>query len=72
MSATTEAPVPVPRRLLRVAEAAEALAVSEPMVWKLIKTGALRSIKVGNARRIPVDALDEFVEHQAATGGEAA
>lgn len=68
----TERETPVPRRLLRVPEAAEALAVSEALAWSLIKSGGLRSIKVGTARRVPVTALDEFVEHQGANGGEAA
>lgn len=51
----------VPRRLHLVEEAAEALSLSRTMVYELIRTGELRSVKVGRARRVPADAIDEFV-----------
>ncbi|QVQ51329.1 helix-turn-helix domain-containing protein [Spiractinospora alimapuensis] len=57
---------PTPRRLLRVHEAAGALAISEAMCWSLIKTGRLRSIKIHTARRVPIEALDEFVDQAVA------
>jgi excisionase family DNA binding protein len=47
--------------LLTVEEAAEALALGRTKVYELLDAGALRSIKIGRARRIPVEALHEFV-----------
>jgi len=47
--------------LLRPEEAARALAIGRTAVFELIRSGRLRSVKVGGLRRIPVTALDEFV-----------
>ncbi len=47
--------------LLTVEQAAEALALGRTKVYELLDAGALRSIKIGRARRIPVEALQEFV-----------
>lgn len=52
----------IPRVAYKVPEAAQALAMCEATVWKLVKSGALRSYKVGAARFVPASALDEFVE----------
>jgi excisionase family DNA binding protein len=43
--------------LLTVEEAADALALGRTKVYELLDAGALRSIKIGRARRIPVEAL---------------
>jgi excisionase family DNA binding protein len=43
-------------------EAASILGVSRTCVYDLIRTGQLRSVKLGKARRIPSEALREFVE----------
>jgi len=51
----------VPRRLLTVAEAADALAVCQTTVKRLVASGQIESRKIGAARRIPVEALDAFV-----------
>jgi excisionase family DNA binding protein len=42
-------------------EAAAALAISRSSLYELLRTGALRSVHIGASRRIPADALDEFV-----------
>jgi excisionase family DNA binding protein len=47
--------------LYRPKEAAEALGMSRTAVFRLIKTGQLRSIKYDGYRLIPADALKEFV-----------
>ena len=49
-----------PRSLLTVGEAAEQLHLSQSTVKNLIRDGRLRSIKVGGARRVPVDAISEL------------
>ena len=47
--------------LLRVGEAAEQLRLSERTLWRLLKTGELRSIRIGRQVRIrPVD-VEAFV-----------
>lgn len=58
------APVEIPRSnvLLTAEEAAESLRVSRTVVYALIKNGELRSVKIGSSRRIPVAALDEYVD----------
>lgn len=55
-------PTTPPRVAYKVPEAAKALAMCEATVWKLVKSGEIRSYKVGAARFIPATALDEFIE----------
>lgn len=43
-------------------EAAEQLGVGLTTVRTLIMSGELRSVKVGRARRVPADALREYVQ----------
>ena len=57
----TDAPHRPPRLLLRPEDAADMLSLSRTTVYGLLRSGALRSVKVGGLRRIPVDALEEFV-----------
>lgn len=47
--------------LLRVDEAAEALALSRTKVYELMASGELESLKLGRARRIPITALSKLV-----------
>jgi excisionase family DNA binding protein len=49
------------RMLLTPVEAAEQLAVSRTMVYELMAAGKLRSITIGRLRRVPVDAIQEFI-----------
>jgi excisionase family DNA binding protein len=49
--------------LLRPEQAAEALSIGRTAVYALIRSGRLRSVKVGGLRRIPAGALVEFVRH---------
>jgi excisionase family DNA binding protein len=51
----------VERVLLRPEEAAQALGVSRTTVFELMRSGALRSVKIGAARRVSATALAEFV-----------
>ena len=48
-------------RLLTVVEAAEYLALSRGAIYNLLNTGALTSIHIGRARRIPLGELQRFV-----------
>ena len=51
----------LPVLLVRPEEAARALGVGRTKVYELMRCGALRSVRVGGLRRIPVAALNEFV-----------
>jgi excisionase family DNA binding protein len=50
-----------PRLLLTVEQVAERPALGRTTVYSLIKSGDLTSVKIGQIRRIPADALDDFV-----------
>ena len=50
------------RLLLTVKEAAQRLALGRSMAYRLIQNGALKSVKVGSARRVRVNDLEDFVE----------
>jgi excisionase family DNA binding protein len=51
-----------PRLLLRVEEAGHQLNIGRTVMYELIRSGRLRSVKVGKLRLIPSSALVEFVE----------
>jgi excisionase family DNA binding protein len=48
-------------RLLTIEQAAERLQIGRTFAYGLIQRGELASIKLGRARRIPVQAIDEYV-----------
>lgn len=48
--------------LLRPEEAAELLSIGRSKVYELIGTGELVSVRIGASRRIPTQALAEFVQ----------
>lgn len=53
---------PVPERaLLTPEQAAAALGISRSQIFALLKTGELSSLKLGVSRRIPREAIAEFV-----------
>jgi excisionase family DNA binding protein len=49
------------RVLLRPEEVAQALSISRSTVFLLMRSGELRSVKIGKSRRVPVDAVTEYV-----------
>ncbi len=57
-----------PPRLIRVEDAAKLLNVGRSAVYDLIRSGRLRSVKIGKSRRIPREAVDEVI---AALAGDA-
>lgn len=59
----------VPPVVYRVEEAAEALRLTRDAVYELIRSGQLRSFKVGRRRLVPIEALTEYV---ASMSGDAA
>jgi excisionase family DNA binding protein len=50
------------RRALRPKEAAKAYSVSRTLLYEWMKSGRLRSVRLGGARLIPVDALEALIE----------
>lgn len=55
--------------LLTPEEAAEVLGIGRTRVFRLMATGELRSLLIGRSRRIPADALPEFVAVLEAVAG---
>jgi excisionase family DNA binding protein len=53
--------LPVPAVLYRVDEAADALRLSRSLLYELIRSGQLRTVKAGRRRLVPVEALAEYV-----------
>ena len=47
--------------LLTVSEAAEMLGLGRTKVYQLVTDGALDSVAIGRARRIPAIAVEQFV-----------
>lgn len=57
--------IPLPERLAyRPAEAAVALGVSRPTLYKLMRRADFPAINLGNRRLIPVDGLKRWLEAQ--------
>lgn len=56
-----DAPAELPKLLLTPIEAATALGLGRTKLYELISTGALFSLRIGGARRIPRSAVDAFV-----------
>ena len=54
----------VEQLLYKPIQASDYLQLGRSKTYELIRTGALRSIRVGRAIRIPAAALREFVEQQ--------
>jgi excisionase family DNA binding protein len=48
-------------RLYRVDGALIELGIGRATLYRLIKSGEIRTVKIGKSRRIPAEALDEFV-----------
>lgn len=58
----TPTAAPVPPVVYRVEEAADALRISRSGIYELIRSGRLRTVKVGSRRLVPVEALTEYID----------
>lgn len=56
--------------LLTPESAAERLAIGERTLYRLLEAGELPSVRIGRSRRIPADALVEYVERLRAEQGQ--
>jgi excisionase family DNA binding protein len=52
------------RLLLRVNEVAEALALSRSTVYELIRSGEIKSIRIGRATRVSTEWLRDWIREQ--------
>lgn len=50
--------------LLTVPQAADRLGVGRSLLYEMIRRGEVQSIRIGRARRIPVSALECFVQER--------
>jgi excisionase family DNA binding protein len=44
------------------------LGLSRPMIYKLIRTGQLRTVNIGRTRRVPVTELKRLIDVDGHTG----
>jgi excisionase family DNA binding protein len=51
----------VPRKAVSVDDAAAMLGVGRSMMYELLETGGVHSVKVGRRRLVPIAALDDFL-----------
>lgn len=66
MAEQPQTELPQPRQLpapvlLTVEEAAEQLRIGRTQAFHLIKTNQIQSVKIGNSRRIPAAAIDDYL-----------
>jgi excisionase family DNA binding protein len=54
-------PDPAGRALYRIPEAMRLLGLSRSVIYKLIRSGRLRSVKEGTTRLIPAEAIADYV-----------
>jgi excisionase family DNA binding protein len=47
--------------LYSVPEVASVLSLSERLIWKLVRTGDIKSFKIGAARRVERKAIDDYL-----------
>ena len=47
--------------LLRPREAADALGISRSKLYELLRAGEVESVCIARSRRVPVDALNDYV-----------
>lgn len=47
--------------LLKVSEVAARFRVSKMTVYRLVHSGQIRSVKIGNSFRIPVSAVEDYI-----------
>lgn len=52
---------PAAKALYRVPEAMTLLNLSRSVIYRQLRLGRLRSVKEGNTRLIPADAIDDYV-----------
>ena len=49
------------RIVLTIEEAAERLGIGRTLMYSLVASGEVESVQIGRLRRVPIDALDDFL-----------
>lgn len=57
-----EGVVSADKLLLRIEEAAKRLGIGRSLMYRLVLSGQVQSVPLGRLRRIPAEALEEYVE----------
>lgn len=70
--AGNRAPERPPRLLLTVEEAADCIGICRASMFKLIRRGEVKSVKVGRLRRVTPAALEDYVRRLSALADSAA
>ena len=52
------------RLLIRPAEAAQALGIGRSKIYELIASGAIPSVRIGRAVRVPIQELKDWLDNQ--------
>jgi excisionase family DNA binding protein len=63
---------PVRPMNLRVEEAATIIGIGRTAAYELVRTGALRSFKIGKLRRVPREEAERYARELASDVGQAA
>lgn len=58
---------PAPKLLYDVEEVVELVGIGRSKLYQYILSGELRSLRLGRRRKIPADALPEFLERMGAS-----
>ena len=48
--------------LVSVVEAARLLSIGRTAAWELVRKNELKSVKIGRTRRVPIVAIQEYVQ----------
>jgi excisionase family DNA binding protein len=67
-----EDPKVATKMLLTIDEACELIGVKRSKLYELIASDSIESVRIGRARRIPADALEEYVARLRADARELA
>jgi excisionase family DNA binding protein len=57
---TDTQPPTAPRVMLTAEQAAEAIGVGRTTMFALIKSGEIKSIRIGRLRRVPLDSIEAY------------
>lgn len=49
--------------LITVDEAAAMLRIGRTVAWELVRTRKIKSVKIGRTRRVPLTAIQEYIQH---------
>jgi excisionase family DNA binding protein len=68
---TTTGPLSAPTPIvLTVEQAAQRLGIGRTLMYSLVSSGAVESVTIGRLRRIPADALVEYVNRLRSESGD--